>query len=449
MNEPIFTISGLRGIVGESLTPEHILKYTKGFANYISGKNIAIGSDTRISGKILFHAVASGLFYLGYNVFDFGVCPTPAIVMMTKKLHLDAGIQITASHNPQEWNGLKFISPHGRFLLTSEFEKFRKFIISQQNNEKHNRYYDFNPKLINTDINELYLKNIKNSAYFKNIRTRKLKVGIDSCNGAAESTAIRLVEMFGATPITINKNKIGFPRPPEPRSENLKRLSSIIKTLKLNLGIAFDPDGDRFACVDENGLPLSEESSVLLALLLILPQEQRPVVVNNSTTMAVEDICKKFAVPVYRSKVGEANVVEKMQQVKAIIGGEGNGGVILPRVNYTRDGLVATAIVLTLLAREKCPLSEIRKKLPTYFMEKTVITNYKHNWQQIIRKIYNKDKSIKYDVQDGLKIIGEGFWMLIRPSNTEPVLRIIAESKEKSFTNRLIRDTIDQIKIHS
>jgi phosphomannomutase len=445
VKELTFTISGLRGIVGKNLLPADIVKYTIGFGRYITGKNIAVGRDTRVSGEMLFQAVASGLNYLGYNIYDFGICPTPAIVFATKKLKLDGGIQITASHNPQEWNGLKFISSKGRFLFAQEFDKFKMFIEKKYHritkvDRKANGSYQ------NKEIIELYLKNIKNSAYFKNVRTRKLKVGIDSCNGAAEKSAIRLVEMFGAIPITINKNKIGFPRSPEPRAENLKKLSSIVKTKKLDLGIAFDPDGDRFACLDELGIPLSEEGSVLLALLFILKKEKGPVVVNNATTMAVDDICKRFKVPVYRTNVGEANVVEKMQQVGAVVGGEGNGGVILPSINYTRDGLVATAITLTLLIKNKYRLSDIRKTLPTYFMEKKVISNYKTNWQELIRKRYYKDQSVRFDRQDGLKVIGDGFWVLVRSSNTEPALRLLAESKSKVFTQNLISDTINIIK---
>lgn len=418
------------------------MNYTDCFGKYLNGKNVAIGRDTRASGSILFHAAVSGFLNAGYNVYNFGTCPTPAVVMMVKKMGLDGGVQITASHNPEEWNGLKFILGNGRFLFTTELKQFKNYL----KNKSRNFQFKFIKKVTNQDIIELYLQNIVTAKYFGKKQNKHFRVGVDSCNGAAEDAAIRLVKMLGATPTTIKKDMIGFPRPPEPREENLRRLCTEVRKQKWDFGIAFDPDGDRFACVDELGVPLSEEASVLLALLFILNKEKGPVVVNNATTMAVDDICKRFKVPVYRSKVGEANVVEKMQQVGAVVGGEGNGGVILPSINYTRDGLVATAITLTLLINNKCALSEIRKKLPVYFMEKKVINEYKDNWQEIIWKRYHKDQAVRFDRQDGFKVIGDGFWFLVRPSNTEPVLRLLAESKSRIFTRNLISDTINMIK---
>jgi phosphomannomutase len=439
----IFTISGLRGIFGDNLTPELVMQYALRFGKYLLGKNVAVGRDTRPSGETLFYATVSGLFYAGCNVYDFGICPTPAIVKMVKELGLDGGIEITASHNPEQWNGLKFISAKGKFLFPSELQEFKK----QLRNKRENFHLKVFPRFIKKEIIEQYLQNIITNTYFKKIPNKNFRVGIDSCNGAAEDAAVRLVEMLGAIPVTIKKS--GFPRPAEPKAENLKRLCSEVKKQKLDFGIAFDPDGDRFSCVDELGIPLSEEATILLALLFILEQNKGPVVVNNSTTMAVDDICKTFGVPLYRSKTGEINVVVKMQEVGAIVGGEGNGGVIVPAINFTRDGLVATAILLKLLSKRNCPLSAIRKELPIYFMDKTEVSDYRDEWQKIIRKKFATDSTIKFDTQDGLKIIGKNFWVLTRKSNTEPILRIIAESENKSITDRLIRDTIDQIKIRS
>jgi len=443
VDKAIFTISGLRGIVGQNLTPELITKYAVKFALYLNGKNVAVGRDTRTSGLALLHSAIGGFLFTGYNVYDFGICPTPAIVMMTKKYNLDGGLQITASHNPENWNGLKFISSKGRFFFASEIAKFQTVI------NKHVSF-DFShrkqPKLVTCNIIDEYLDNIVNSKYFKNMPNRRFKVGVDSCNGAAEQAAVRLVKMLGGIPVSLNKPTTGFPRAPEPKQENLKTLSALIKREKLDFGIAFDPDGDRFACVDELGVPLSEESSILLALLFVLKQQRGAVVVNNSTTMAVDDICKQYKVPLYRSKTGEANVVEKMQEVKALIGGEGNGGVIFPAINNTRDALVATAILTKLLAREKQPLSVIRKSLPQYFMLKTAIQNYRENWQKIAMKYLTSAYSVKFNYQDGLKAVGDDFWILIRKSNTEPIIRVIAESKKLNLTKQLIQKTITAIK---
>jgi phosphomannomutase len=443
VDKTIFTISGLRGIVGKNLTLELITQYSLKFAQYLNGKNIAIGRDSRNSGLALSYAASAGFFYAGYNVYDFGVCPTPAIVMMTKKYNLNGGVQITASHNPENWNGLKFISSKGRFFFTSEIAKFQALINQYAS---FNFYHRKQPKLVKCDIIDEYLNTIVNSKYFKNTPNRRFTVGVDSCNGAAERAAVKLVKMLGGTPVSLSKPTTGFTRAPEPKSENLKRLSSLIRKEKLDFGIAFDPDGDRFACVDELGVPLSEEYSILLALLCVLKQQRGAVVVNNSTTMAVDDICKQYKVPLYRSKTGEANVVEKMQEVKALIGGEGNGGVVYPVINNTRDALVATAFLIKLLAREKQPLSVIRKRLPQYFMVKTAIQNYRENWQKTAMKCLTTEYSVKFDYQDGIKAVGKNFWILIRKSNTEPIIRIIAESKNPDLTKKFMHEVIKVIK---
>lgn len=452
MAKSIFTISGLRGIFGEDLTPETTIKYAIKFGKYLKAKNIAIGRDTRFSGPALFHSMVSGFFTVGTNVYDFGICPTPAIVMMVRKLNLDGGIQITASHNPEEWNGLKFISPKGRFLFGAELQNFKRYL-----NKKETARFGidpiglrpirvmFPPSIYKTETIDSYINNIISADCFKKIPNKKFKIGIDSCNGAAEESAVKLVELFGAIPISIKNKSFGFPRRAEPISENLKRLCSIVRKQGLNFGIAFDPDGDRFSCVDELGVPLGEEATILLALEFLLKQKKGPVVVNNSTTMAVQDICRKYNVSLYRSKVGEANVVEKMQEINAIIGGEGNGGVIFPEINYARDGLVATAILIKLLSSEKCPLSVIRKSLPKYFMVKMAIKKYNENWRKIAKREFSGDKSVRFDNQDGLKIIGDDFWILLRKSRTEPILRIMGESKRKNYTNKLIKELVKQI----
>ncbi len=443
MAKPIFTVSGLRGIVGQDLSLELITKYAFFFGRYLRAKKIAIGRDTRPSGKIFFHSAVAGLFSAGCSVYDFGICPTPSIIMMVKKLNLNGGIQITASHNPKEYNGLKFISHQGTLLFEEQIEQFKHYLKQQKSSLSISNNSLVN--LFRINILDAYLEQIVNSKYFRNIPPRNFRVGIDSCNGAAEEFAIKLVKMLGATPISIKRDDKIFPRTPEPSPTNLRRLSYEVKRQNLDLGIAFDPDADRFACVDEQGIPLSEEASVLLGIQFILEQKQGPVVVNNSTTMAVEDISRKFGVPVYRSKVGEANVIKKMSEVKAVVGGEGNGGVIIPEINLARDGLVATAMLLKLLAKRNCPLSIIRKELPQYFIEKKVVHQFYSDWNRRVRNRFRNEPAIEFDTQDGLKVISENFWILIRKSRTEPVLRIIAESNRKNLTQNLIAETIKSV----
>jgi phosphomannomutase len=439
MGKPIFSISGLRGIVNQDLTPEYIAEICAGFGSFLGGGSVAVGRDCRPSSEMFFHAVSSGLLSVGCEVVNVGVCPTPTVLLNVKQLGLAGGIVVTASHNPAEWNGLKFVSKEGVFLTEDEIKQFKQLLKNK--NLKRAGLLEIKGIKDEPEAIDNHIKKILRSEYFRDIPVKKFVVGIDACNGAALAAVTSLLQTLGSTPVHLFCATVPpgqFPRKPEPRAENLESLSNFVKEKKLDFGIAFDPDGDRVSFVDETGFALGEEASILLALSFILKKKSGPVVVNLSTTMAVDDIAARFSVPVYRTRVGESAVVLKMKEIGAVIGGEGNGGVILPDINYTRDGITATAILVHLLSDQEKPLSEIAREIPKYFMQKVSLPYQNKDWISKKSKIKKAFAPARYNQEDGLKIMGRDYWIHIRPSNTEPIIRIIAESETENYTLNLI-----------
>jgi phosphomannomutase len=446
MQTPIFGISGLRGIVGDGLTPEVVSRHAATFGTFVGHGTVAVGRDCRATGEMMQAAAVAGLSAVGCEVMDLGICPTPTVVHVTRRGTLAGAIMLTASHNPEQWNGMKFVSREGQFLSPDEFAAFRRLIKG-----KGAKYADWDAvRPVKTSANAIYahINSILSSELFRGIRPalieRKLKVGVDAVNGAASVAACQLVEALGAEPVRLNcsieqmKQGATFPRKPEPEAQNLGDLCNLVRERKLDLAIAFDPDGDRFSCVDEAGVPLGEEASVCLACKYVLPRRKGPVVVNLSTTRAVDDICAELEVPVERTPVGEANVADRMAKTQAILGGEGNGGVILPELNFTRDGLVAAATVIGLVSEGREPLSAIAAALPRYQMVKTSIGLSRDQLAERSERLVKAFENAALDRQDGLKFSLKDSWVHVRPSNTEPIVRIIAEGKAEGKANELI-----------
>jgi len=446
MQSPIFGISGLRGIVGDGLTPEAVSRYAATFGTFVGHGTVAVGRDCRASGELMHAAAVAGLVSVGCEVMDLGICPTPTLVFVTRRGTVAGALMLTASHNPEQWNGMKFVSREGQFLSPDEVAAFRRLVKG-----KGAKYADWdalrpvkkNPNAIYTHINS-----ILSNELFRGIRPalieRKLKVGVDAVNGAASVAACQLVEALGAEPVRLNcsiepmEQGAKFPRKPEPEAQNLGDLCSLVRERKLDLGIAFDPDGDRVSCVDEAGVPLGEEATVCLACKYVLAQRKGPVVVNLSTTRAVDDVCATLDAAVERAPVGEANVADRMQKIQAVLGGEGNGGVILPELNFTRDGLVAAATVIGLVSQGREPLSVISAALPKYQMVKTSMVLTREQFAERGERLAKVFENAQVDRQDGLKFSLEDCWVHVRPSNTEPLVRIIAEGKTESQAKELV-----------
>ena len=396
-----------------------------------------MGRDTRKSGEALKRAVIAGLYSAGCKVIDLRICPTPTLGLAVKGLKASGGIMITASHNPAEWNGLKFFNSKGIFLNEKESGKFYSFAekgacCSGRNKpgvicadeswiEKHQQKI-FNLSLI--DINKIKKKNFK--------------VVLDCNNGAGSKIAPELLKRLGCQVIELNCNLTGeFVHKPEPVPENLTLLSKKVKQTKADLGFALDPDADRLAIVSEKGVPLGEEYTLALCMEFVLSKKLSDVVINNSTSMVIDYIAEKYGVKVFRTKVGEIYVSTLLKKVKGVIGGEGNGGVILPESHYGRDAQVAIALVLQYLAENGKKISQLKQNLPQYHFvkDKMKLSAVFEKRLQIYLKRFSR---AKINHTDGVKIEFENSWINIRKSNTEPIIRVMAEAATLKEAKNLV-----------
>jgi len=440
----IKSVSGIRGIVGNGLDPEIILNFAAKFGEFsfdefTGKKKIIVGRDSRVSGIALKNAVISGLLGVGVDVIDIDLTPTPTLLYNVKKLKASGGIVITASHNPAEWNALKLVGPAGEFLNEEEAEKFlsmEKDKISWKPSKNYGKL-ETNKEAVKEHIKGVLSISGINPEL---IKSKKFKVALDCVNGGASFAFQEFLNSLNVEIYPIFCDGSGeFLRIPEPRAENLKDLSEKVKQSGADIGFATDPDGDRISIVSEKGIPIGEEYTITIATKAVLSKKKGPVVVNLSTTKSVEDIAKRAGVEFYRSPVGEANVVKIMKEKKAVIGGEGNGGVINPEMQYTRDGMGTMALILQYLAEKEDTLSDIVNSLPRYKMIKEAIKMEDINdGKELLEKIKRMNKNKNLDLSDGIRITEDDSWVHIRMSGTEPILRIIAEATTLEGAKELI-----------
>jgi len=444
------SISGIRGIVGESLIPETIVKYIAGFATFCNRGHIIVGRDGRITGKNILDLTCSTLAQMGCQVTDLGICPTPTVALAVEKLKSAGGISITASHNPMIWNGLKFFTSTGLFLDADENREFWRIAeypakyVSWDKQGKYNKYEEF----LDSHIQEVLKLSYIN---IDGIHKRKFKIVLDCVNAAGSIIVPRLLEKFGCEIVPLHCELTGiFGHTPEPITENLTSLYAKVRETKSDFGIAVDPDVDRLVLIDENGVPYIEENTIATCVRFVLEKEHKrannQVVVNLSTTRAVDDIAKQFGATVIRTPVGEINVAKKMKEIGAIIGGEGSGGVILPQVHLGRDAIVGIALILQCMYEFNGSLSSFKQTLPKYHITKGKIELGKLNPDVVLQKLqskYKSDGSINTD--DGLKIDFPESWIHLRKSNTEPIIRIIAEAHSKVEADALVQKFTGEI----
>jgi len=420
----IFSLSGLRGVVDRDLNSDVIFKYARSFGRYLKAGPVVVGRDTRQSGKLFRRVVIKGLNSAGRSVIDLGIIPTPTVLFMVRKLKAAGGIVITASHNPIQWNALKFISSKGLFLSGAEFKRFAKKIVDDRNSEvrKEERV-----KVSAAGLDE-HIKKIV--TVLKPVQT-SLRVGVDAVNGAGSIGLPRVLEEMGCKVYRLNCRFAPiFPRKPEPTRENIVALCRFVKSCKLDIGFACDPDCDRLSIVDDNGKAIGEESSLVLATDYVLNKKKGDVVTNLSTTALMDYVTEKYDARLYRTKVGEANVVSKMRSSKAVIGGEGNGGIIHPKINFTRDAMVGAALIVKLIAEQGEPLSALVSAYPKYYMIKRKLMVSKDKFEERKETIVDAFRG-KLDFTDGLKIVGRNYWLHVRPSQTEHLVRVIGESRDR------------------
>lgn len=425
------SISGVRGIVGEALTPQLVTRFAQAFGAYLDGGTVVLGRDTRLSGEMVREATLAGLLAVGCRVIDLGICPVPTVQWNVRQLHADGGIALTASHNPQEWNALKFISSSGLFLNHYQADELLdvyhqgQFPLSAWNrlgrwtsdHQGIRRHLDAILERVEVDL----------------IRSRRFHVAIDCCNGAGAVMAPELLRALGCQVELLNVSlDQDFPHQPEPIPENLTQLCHFVRQTGAEIGFAQDADADRLAIVSEEGTPIGDEYTLVLATDFVLSRAPGVVVTNLSTTRAVEERALQLGSRCVRTRVGEINVVMRMQQEGATIGGEGNGGIIYPALQYARDSLMGMALILEHLARQGKTVGQLKARLPAYYMVKK---RYRRPSLDQLQRMY-RDLAERYwqrpgarlNLLEGVRIDLPDRWCHIRASNTEPILRLYAEA---------------------
>jgi phosphomannomutase len=454
----IKSISGIRGTIGgkpgEALTPVDIIKFASAFGTWVKargGKKIVIGRDARISGEIVSNLVSNTLQGLGLNIKDLGLSTTPTVEIAVPIEKAGGGIILTASHNPIQWNALKLLNEKGEFISAADGAEVLRLAEAEN--------FDFAPvnKLGSYSKADDYIKKhidlIKKNKFVdvKAISNAKFKIAVDAVNSSGGIAVPLLLRELGVKNIRkLYCDPTGkFPHNPEPLPENIKAVSREVRKGKCHLGIVVDPDVDRLALVSEDGKPFGEEYTLVAVADYILTRKKGNTVSNLSSTRALRDVTERSGGQYSAAAVGEVNVVTTMKEVKAVIGGEGNGGVIFPELHYGRDALMGIALFLSHLAKSKMKASELRRTYPEYFISKNKIELTSGiDVDQILEKIKQKYQHEKINTIDGVKIDfeREKEWIHLRKSNTEPIIRIYAESQNKRKAEDLANRVIGDIK---
>ena len=440
----IKSVSGIRGIYNKTLTLKDISKYANAFSNIQKSHDlpILIARDSRVSGSEISNHIIDFLKKNGRNIIDCGIIPTPTAQFVTDKFNIAGAIVITASHNPQQWNGMKFIDSDGTFLNKDKNKKLFEFAESINLSNLKEKDSESKCSTFIESI-DLHINNVLNIDFLEvdKIKNKKFKIVLDTINGASCIGFKKILQELNCEIIHINEKPNGiFDRNPEPKTENIKNVAKIVLEHSADLAFITDPDGDRLAIIDNKGQVIIEENTLVLCTdeFLNKTQNKNSVVTNLSTTAALEDITKKYNVDVIRTAVGEINVVNKMKECNALIGGEGNGGVILTESHYGRDAFVGAIIILNYLATNNLTMNEAHQKIPKYYMLKEKIEIDNQLTSEIIsQKIKQLFTELIFDETDGIKVIDENFWIHIRQSNTEPIIRIYIESKKEQDLSNL------------
>src|SRR5213082_77887 len=453
-------VSGVRGIVGKDLTPEVVTRWARAFGTWVrengkrgtgngKGSAVVVGRDARESGPAFAAAVTTGLTLVGCDVIDVGLVPTPTVQLAVEHHHAGGGIAITASHNPIEWNALKFVGSDGIFLDGAEGTRVAELVARQAGNGKRETgKVTADPGAVERHLDGvLRLPALPVQA----IRARGFTVALDAVRGAGGPVMRTLLERLGCTVTGINLETDGqFPRAPEPVPENLGDLAALVRRSGADVGIAVDPDVDRLAIVDETGAAIGEDYTLAFAVRAVLGGKRetgngkRVVVCNLSTSLVVEDAAREFGADVVRTPVGEVHVARAILRLSAVIGGEGNGGVMYPALHAGRDAPVAAALLLALLARDGKRVSELVSAAPRYVIVKAKAERGTRNAERSLEGVYaalrNRFPEASVDTQDGLRLAWRDRWLHVRPSNTEPIIRLIAEAP----TGAAARDLVDE-----
>jgi len=444
------SVSGVRGLVGIDLTPEVVARWAAAFGTWAKNGRpdgptarrppVVLGRDARTSGPMFAAAATAGLVSVGCDVVDVGLVATPTVQLAVEHHRAAGGIILTASHNPVEWNALKFVGPDGIFLDGIAGTRVRELAAGES--LPRAGYKAIGGVEADADAIARHLAAVLalRAVDLRKIRRRRFRVALDTVRGAGGAVMPELLERLGCRVTAINLETDGlFPRPPEPVPENLRDLGALVRRRKADIGIAVDPDVDRLAIVDEQGRPIGEDYTLAFAVRAVGPSARRPVVCNLSTSLVVDDAAKASGASVIRAAVGEAYVARKMIELKAVIGGEGNGGVMYPALHVGRDAPVAGALVLALLARERATVSELVARAPRYTIVKAKVPRGPR-LAPVYDGLRRRFPDAVVDTQDGLRLAWPDRWLHVRPSGTEPIIRLIAEAPSGADAERLIEE---------
>ena len=439
------SVSGVRGRVGEALTPEIVAKFAAGFGAWALARSggkarVVVGRDSRVSGPMFQPVVHAALQSVGCDVIDVGMVPTPTVQLAVEHHQADGGLAITASHNPIEWNALKFIAPSGLFLDGAEGAEMRKIV---DGNIPRATWDKLGTVSQDKDAAREHIERILALPFLDvaGIRKKGFRVGLDCVRGAGGAFMPVLLELLGCKLATINMEPDGrFPRPPEPVAENLGELQKLVQDSHCDIGMAVDPDVDRLALVSDEGVAIGEDYTLALAAKEVLRHRKGVIVTNLSTSLIVDDIAREAGTRVIRAPVGEVNVATRMRAENAPVGGEGNGGVILSELHLGRDAPVGAALMLQLLLEEGRPLSKIVASYPHYIIVKDKLDRPSAPLDTVYEALKRAFPDAQVDTQDGLRLMWPDRWVHIRPSGTEPIVRVIAEAPSAEDAANLVRD---------
>jgi phosphomannomutase len=424
----IVSVSGIRGIVGKGLVPEAATAFAEALATHCGGGRMVLSRDGRPSGSMLRHAVLAGLLSAGCDVDDIGIAPTPTCGLAVRRLAARGAIQISASHNPAEWNGLKLFGPDGAVLPAAEGRCVQE--LFEAGAFRRAAWAELGKATERSGAPEWHRDRVLEFIDAPRIRGRRLHVFLDANGGAGGPLGRQLLDALECRAICQACEADGvFLHEPEPVEANLRAICPQVARAGADVGFVLDPDADRLAIVDEQGTYIGEELTLALATLFRLGQERGPVVVNMSTSRVCEELAGRFGCAFYRSPVGEANVVAEMRRVGALIGGEGNGGVIDPRVGWVRDPFIGMGLILNLMASTGKKLSQLAAQLPAYVIVKEKYGLEPSRLPSLYAALRKRWPAPKPDERDGLRLDWSDRWVHLRPSNTEPVVRVIAEGR--------------------
>ncbi len=439
------SVSGIRGIFGTDLTPENLARFTAAYGTWLNGGTVVLGRDSRVTGELCEQIVASTLMSVGCNVIKVGIVPTPTVAMGVLKHEAGGGIIISASHNPAQWNALKLLNSTSEFLDADQGKEMLD--ISEKGEFNYQPYDKIGTLSTDDELLNDHIREILDLPFIdvEVIREANLSVAVDAVNGAGSIAVPLLLEHLGVAEIhKIHCTPNGlFPHNPEPLPEHLTEICDLVKEKGADLGVVTDPDADRLALVDNTGTLFGEEYTQATIFDFILDKKPGATATNLSSSRIADEVSAKYDQTCYRSAVGEINVVKKMQEVEAVVGGEGSGGIIVPDLHYGRDALVGIACVVQQLAERSIPSSEYRAEFTNYYMSKSKIQldELGKDADEVLAMVQDHYASLKPNTIDGVKVDFEEGWVHLRKSNTEPIVRIYSEGKSpeaaEGFANKI------------